>query len=400
MFEDLAIPKNTEVEEHPLPQIPEYQNPPPVYNPVDFRVNAAVLYRDVHLKRERENREKVANETEPKEFLEWQSEMRKKDAEERQEIIDKRHDQLDNAKKRAAKERKRIQQENLAIGQEMRVKFADDMKGVQRDIAAERAKLQEMKDSRHDGAPAAVARVKKEKQAVTKEMKSQISRDLKSARRQREEEVQKIKENAERVRYDAANHTNRHGDAFISKQEITKTRFLAELTDNEAQQLTVKHREQERARIESEMRVHREEKEQKMNELYSILEELTEDRDRREEAHKQKRKEKQEQREREAREAQEHENEEILRLEKKQEKKRQARIKEAEDMEESTRRIVAMNHYLALNKNTLETRGFESRQDAALRSAKERQEDKLAEKQFSKQRPHTALVRLRAILGL
>ena len=326
--------------------------------------------------------------------------MRKKDAEERQEIIDKRHDQLDNAKKRAAKERKRIQQENLAIGQEMRVKFADDMKGVQRDIAAERAKLQEMKDSRHDGAPAAVARVKKEKQAVTKEMKSQISRDLKSARRQREEEVQKIKENAERVRYDAANHTNRHGDAFISKQEITKTRFLAELTDNEAQQLTVKHREQERARIESEMRVHREEKEQKMNELYSILEELTEDRDRREEAHKQKRKEKQEQREREAREAQEHENEEILRLEKKQEKKRQARIKEAEDMEESTRRIVAMNHYLALNKNTLETRGFESRQDAALRSAKERQEDKLAEKQFSKQRPHTALVRLRAILGL
>ena len=400
IFEELAVPKNTDFEDEPLDPIPQYQNPPPVYNPIDFRVNAAVLYRDIHLKRERETRQRLADENEPKQFLNWQSEMRQKDALERQEVIDKRHNELDNARKRAVKERKRLEQERLDVGQEMRVKFAQEMKGVQREQAAERARLQEMKESRHDGAPAAVARVKREKRAATKEMKSQISRDLKSARRQRDEEVQRIKENAEKVRYDAANHTNRHGDAFISKQEITKTRFLAELTDNEAQDLTTKHREQERIRIEEQMRAHRQEKEAKMNELYSILEELTEDRDRRDEEHKRQRKERDEQRAKEEREQQEHENEEILRLEKKQEKKRQARIREAEEMEESTRRIVAMNRYLALNKNALESRGFESRQDAALRSAKERQEEKIAEKQQPKQRPHTALVRLRSILGL
>jgi hypothetical protein len=52
-------------------------------------------------------------------------------------------------------------------------------------------------------------------------------------------------------------------------------------------------------------------------------------------------------------------------------------------MQEHIREIAARNRYLALSKNAMATRVFQSQQDAKLRQARERQENKMPEDQIT-----------------
>lgn len=401
-FEELALPKKLPVREEPNDPLPKFENPPPTYEPVDFRVNAAVLRRDFYLKQANENREKNEKDKEPTDFLAWQSQMKKQDELERLEIIEKRHKELDQVRRKAIKAKKDISKKRLELGQDMRNQITDDIRRVNTAREEEMNQLLERKATRVDRAPLEVERVRRQKAQCTKEIKIQIREELKSARRQKEQEFEAIKQHAEKVRYDAIHHTNRHGDVFTAKREITDTKFLAELTDEETVALRRQNQEATKRKIEADIVRHQKEKAETINELEFMLEDVTTAREQREDEHKAKRQEKKQQAEKERLERQRREEEQMLELEKRQERKRKERLKEAEQMEEHTRQIAARNRYLALNKKALETRGFESRQDAALRSARDRQLEKTNADQAppKKQKPKGELVRLKQILGL
>lgn len=372
-IEKLAEPNPPPPPPQPLPPIPKYQNPPPNFKPVDFRVNAACLQRDAYLmksKREREENEKAV---EPSQFLEWQEKMHDLDEQQRIEEVQQRHAALDHVQKNAIKAKKKIIEERLEQGRQMRLEIGQEIQQVQDEINQERQKIRELKSQLVDGAPKAISQAKRQKAEQTKEMKRQLRSDLRAAQKQRAEETAEIKRHAEQVRKDAENHVLSHGDKFKSKIDITETTFLASLTDEETKELISMHAQQKREHIEQEIQKHREQKAAKMDKLVKMLEEATRQRDIQEQEHVQKRREKFEQEERERIEKEEEEEKKILALEKKLEKKREDRIKEAEEMEEHTRQIAARNRYLALNKKALATKVFQSQQDAKLRSAKERQ---------------------------
>jgi hypothetical protein len=48
-------------------------------------------------------------------------------------------------------------------------------------------------------------------------------------------------------------HTNKHGDAYTSKREITQTKFLMALTDEETDELIEKNRGEGRERMDTKM---------------------------------------------------------------------------------------------------------------------------------------------------
>lgn len=403
-MEELAKPKPKIQYEEPLNLIPQYQNPPPEFEPVDFRVNAAVLHRDVHLMREFSKKEATEKANEPTEFLEWQAKMRALDEQKRVEEIQKRHEDLDHVRRRAIKAKKIQIKERLAVGQNMRIQFSEEITAVQREIQQERDKIKELKGQLIDKAPQAVAKMQKKRIEATKEMKKQLRKDMKEAQKRRTDEEAELKKNAAKVREDVANHVIAHGDKYSSKVEITETKFLAALTDEEAQQLLDCHAEEKRNKIEEEIQLHRELKEAKMDKLVKMLEEATQYRDEREAAHVQKRKEKLAEEAALKAEKEQIEDQKMLELEKKLEKKRKARIKEAEEMEEHTRQIAARNRYLALNKKALATKVFQSQQDAKLRSAKERQNNKMPEGttriQSTRAKQGAELTNLKSLLGL
>ena len=403
-MEELAKPKVHAEDTSSIPPIPKYQNDAPHFDPVDCRVNRACLHRDVYLIRKQQQKEATDKENEPTEFLEWQAKMKELDEEERKSLILKRHRELDGVRKRAMKATKQRIEDRLEEGRKLRVQFGKDFENVQKEIEAEREKIRELKRQWVDKAPLAVARVKREKAQATKEMKKQMREELRGLQRRQKEELEEIKEKAATLRQAAESHTMFKGDKYSAKVEITETKFLSALTDEEATELLNKHREMERERIEREIEEHRRIKAEKMDKLVAMLEEATRYRDQKEEEFMKRKKERQEEEERLRKQKQQEEEQRMLELEKKLEKKRQERLKEAEEMEEHTRQIAARNRYLALNKKALATKMFQGQQDAQLRSAKERQTTRLTEERAkigpSKPKPSGDMKGLKSLLGL
>lgn len=403
-FETLAVPKSL-----PEPQasepIPKYENKTPEFDPVDFRTTNACLERDLYIMKNIKKKEEEARESDPKEFLAWQKEMREKDEEELKAAIQARREDLDNCRRKAMKAKKKTIQERLEIGKQMRIAFSEEITKVRDEIEKERQQIIELKNQRDLLPVSNVEKVKQRKIAESREVRKQVREDLKLASKLRAEETRQIKENAVKVRDQLKNHTNRHGDAFKGKIEITETKFLAALTDEEAQSLIDNHAAEKRAKIESQIEEHRKAKEAKMEKLIEMLNEVTRTREQKEEEHERLKQEKQEliEKERALKEAEEEQK--LLELEKRLEKKRKQRIQEAQEMEEHTRQIDARTRYLALNKKALQTKTFQNQQDGKLRAAKERQtlmmtENGIEMKKAKKQYSTAELTALKGLLGM
>ena len=408
-FEELALPKAEIEPDNTPPPIPRYENPRPVFHPVDIRTNVATIERDACLQKAQIDRIEEAKKDEEgsQQFLKWQQNMKRKDEEERKEIIQKRHEDLDHARKNAIKIKQQQKNDKLALGNQMRSELEEQIAKTKLEIEEERQKIKELKKQRIDLAPINVEKVHREKRKIYNDMRRDFKRDFKSARKQRREELEMKRKNVDKIKYEQEHHTNRHGDIFTSKREITETKFLAALTDEETKELIRRHQEQKQEYIQQEIQKHREQKSAKMDQLLKMLEEATKQRDLQEQEHLLKKQEKLQKEEKERIEKEEEEERKILALEKKLEKKREDRIKEAEEMEEHTRQIAARNRYLALNKKALATKVFQSQQDAKLRSAKERQSMNLQMDQIKtmqrtqNQRKSAAeLTSLKGLLGL
>lgn len=404
-IEKLAQPNRLPSTPSELPPIPKYQNPPPNFASVDFRVNVACLQRDLYIMNQRKEKERSDKANEPSQFFDWQEKMKQKDQDERDAIVLERHQALDNSRKGAIKAKKKIIEERFELGNQLRINLSKDIQEAQNEIEQERLKIKELKRQLVDGAPNSISRSKRQKQLETKEMKRQLRDDLKAAQKVRAKEIEDIKKNAQKVREDSENHVLSHGNQYQSKIEITETRFLSAVTDEEATELIRQHAETKRKQIENEIQNHRRMKEEKMEKLMQMLEEATKARDEREEEHIKQRREKIEAAQKELQEKEEEEDRRMLLLEKKLEKKRQEKINEAKEMEEHTRQIAARNRYMALNKKALAANVFTSQQDAKLRSAKERQtlnlKDQTKSTNLSPTRKSSAeLVNLKGLLGI
>jgi len=402
-FESLAKSRTPPPQSVSVDPIPQYHSPPPSFGPVDFRVNAAELERDAYLIRKKAEKEALEKASEPTEFLKWQEKMRTLDELERKDIIQKRHEELDNSRKKAIKAKKKAIQERLELGNKMRLGISEELKQIQDEIEDERANIQYLKSQLRDLGPSSVQKVQKERREATKEMKKQLRAELKSAAKIHQEEQEKIKKQASLLREATKNHTMRHGDPFKEKIEITETTFLAALSDEETLDLLRTHKDEKKTIIEEAIERHRISKEQKMDKLVQMLDKVTLHRNVQEEGHNEKRKVKIEQQEIESERKQKEEDEKLLELEKRLEKKRNQRIHEAEQMEEHVREIQARNRYLAINKKALATKGFQSQQDAKLRSAKERQTSLMKEGTrvgTAKAKSTNELSSLKGLLGL
>lgn len=405
IFEELACPKPEIEPDNTPPPIPRYENPRPVYHPIDIRTNVATIERDAYLQKAQIDRIQEAKKDEEgsQEFLKWQKMMKDKDEEVRKEIIQKRHEDLDHARKKAAKIRKQQINEKLQQGNDMRSEIEQQIEKIKLEIEEERQKIRDLKKQRIDLAPLSVEKVQREKREIYNEMRRDFKRDIKSVRKQRREELEVKRQNVDKIKYDQEHHTNRHGDIFTSKREITETKFLAALTDEETNELLRTNHERNLQIIEERILKHRKAKEEKLQRLYKLLEEETRLRDIAEQEHKRKREEAKQKKEEEEIKRQNEEDDRMIELEKKLEKKRKARIKEAEEMEERTRQIAARNRYLAINKRAVEVKAFQSHQDARLRMARERQNSRIQKPlrpPTPKKKKETELVRLKSILGV
>lgn len=404
-FEELALPKAEIEPDNTPPPIPRYENPRPVFHPVDIRTNVATIERDACLQKAQIDRIEEAKKDEEgsQQFLKWQQNMKRKDEEERKEIIQKRHEDLDHARKNAIKIKQQQKNDKLALGNQMRSELEEQIAKTKLEIEEERQKIKELKKQRIDLAPINVEKVHREKREIYNDMRRDFKRDFKSARKQRREELEMKRKNVDKIKYEQEHHTNRHGDIFTSKREITETKFLAALTDEETNELLRTNHERNLQIIEERILKHRKAKEEKLQKLYRLLEEETRLRDIAEQEHKKKREEERQKKEEEEIKRQNEEDDKMIELEKKLEKKRKARIKEAEEMEERTRQIAARNRYLAINKRAVEVKAFQSHQDARLRMARERQDSRIQKPlrpPTPKKKKETELVRLKSILGV
>ena len=401
-FEEFSKPKPQIVQEEIIDEIPKYERQLPKYDPVDIRVNAATIERDGYLQRIANKKQQIMQEEEPTEFLNWQNEMKQKDEEVRKVILQKRHNNLNYVRKKAMKSKLQKIEERLNEGNLMRQDLREKVQKARQEIEDERERIRELKN-RVDNVPMVLEKLRQNKKEIVNQIKNDIRKDLRSARRRQKEEYEIRRINAEKVRYDAIHHTNRHGDSYIRKKEITETKFLSALSDKETKELLIQNKQKERELILSRIEAHKKLKEEKIERLYSLLEEELKARDLAEIEHKRQREEKKRLEEEEALRKKQEEEEKILKLEKKLEKKRQARIKEAEEMEERTRQIAARNRYLALNKRAIETKSFQSQQDAKLRMARERQESKIQKPlkpSPQRKKKESELIRLKSILGI
>jgi hypothetical protein len=330
--------------------------------------------------------------------------MKEFDEQERRDIIQKRHEDLDDVRRRAVKAKKQRIQEQLELGRQLRVQFSNELEVIQAEIEAERQAIRDLKSQLLDRGPKAIAKVQRAKIEATRQFKKEIRAEFRAEARRRALEIEKVKQAAEQLREQLRTHTMTKGDKYREKLEITKTMFLAALSDDETAELIAKLTEEDKKRVEEEIEKHRRLKKQKMDQLVAMLDEVTRTRDEKEEEHMRKKKEKKEEEERRRLEKEAREEEQMLVLEKKLEKKRRAQVAEAKEMEEHTRQVAARNRYLALNKKAIATRVFQSQQDATLRSAKERQEGRkrtnLLKTKKIKIRESQELPNLERLLGL
>lgn len=372
-YENLSQPKQVPSVEVVHEQ-PKYEKPVPEYEPVDFRVNTASLYRDLYILNSLEKKKDEAEGNESRDYLEWQNNMKNLSEDEWREEIRKRKEDLEISRKKTIKAKEQTFNKRLESGKQIRNDFQERIHIVKMEIEKERQKIRELKLSMSDSGPTAVDRLRKRKLDETREMKRQIRGELQLANKLRESEYQRIKDNANRLREMVQNHTGNHGDTFKAKVDITDTKFLSSLTDEEVKELGRKNAEQRRLQIEQEIEKHRSIKEKNMNKLLEMLKEVTRRRELREEEHSRIRTEKKNEEEAALARRIHEEEEQFLELEKRIERKKIQRIKEAEEMAEHTMKIEARNRYLALNKKALQEKVFQSQQDGKLRAARERQE--------------------------
>jgi hypothetical protein len=322
-------------------------------------------------------KEAFERENEPVEFNRWQKQMQDLDDQQRSDMIAQRHRDLDDVRRRAMKVKKERIEEQLELGRRMRIELSSEIAAVQAEIEAERQTIRDLKGQLSGRGAKAVAKVIRGKYEATREFKKEVREELRAEGRRRLAEVEKARQGAEKLREQLRTHTMTRGDKYRAKVEITQTAFLAGLSNEETAELIAKHSGEERNRVEAAIEEHRRLKAQKMDLLVKMLDEITHARDAKEEELTRQKRQKRDERERENLERLAREEEQMLGLQKRLEKKKNERIAEAEEMEEHTRQIAARNRYLALNKKTVATRVFHSQQDAMLRSAKSRQEDKM-----------------------
>ena len=372
-FNELSRPKPVFQQEE-VNEIPVYTTPIPEYQEVNFRVTHSQLQRDEFLMNQREKRITDAVESEPTAFNEWKRKMEAHDEEIRREELEKRHQELDQIRKRAKRAKKELIQRQLNDGTEIRAEIRKQLEQAQNEIEAEREEIRRLKSEMVDGAPMAVARVQQNNRQITKEIKQKMRNDIKMMHRRLNEEYQARRDNAEIVRQRAINHEPTVRGKYTSKVDITDTKFLADLSDDEVTTLIKENKTREKHRIEELIQKHREAKEAKMDRMIELLRKETEYREQHEIEHERLRAEKKAQAIREEEERNAIEAQKMLKLEQKLEKKRRARIKEAEEAEEHMRAIQARNRYLALNKKAQAEKAFQSKQDGSLRAARQRQE--------------------------
>lgn len=397
VFEELSKPKRAPEPQKEEIEIPRYQNPPPSFEPVDIRATKTMLQRDVYIDEQKQKKETEEAEKRPEQFFEWQAKMKAKDEEERMQIIKQRHEDLDHCRKRAIKAKNDRIAHNQETGKLLREQVQQELENREEDIDRER--IAEIRERAMNDPKFSQERVRAGKQELTRAMRAQIRKDIREAQKERERDVQEKKEKVQAIKSSTAEAK------YVYKEpvEITKTRFLAALTDEEAQDLINRHKEEELNRVTEAIEATREVKQKEMDKMIGIMEKLTESREAREAEHVKARQEKKEEAMKKEREEQKKEDEAMLKLDKKMEKKRKQRIKEAEEMEEHSRQIAARNRYLAVNKKALEQKTFQSQQDAQLRGAKERQNSRLKDPishKASRHKKTQEMTQLKELLGL
>jgi hypothetical protein len=399
----LAKPKEDPYRDPPLTPIPHYQSPALELGSVDVRANRALLYRDLHLIHEQNEKAATEKANEPVKFNAWQKQMQDLDEQQRMEIIQQRHADLNFVRRRAAKVRKQQIAERLAMGKQMRVKFGKEITQVQEEIESERRHIRQLKQQLNTP-PQAVAKAQRARITATRRFRREMRAEFREEQRRRELAVEEVKKRAGVVRQQVQDHVLSHGDPYSSKLEITKTTFLTALSDEETKGLLERHARERKQQLEEEIEEHRRIKMHKMETLVQMLEEATTARNVRADEKAQQRRAKKEEAERLRQQREREDEDKMLLLEKKLERKRRARIKEVQEMEEHIRQIAARNRYLALNKNAVATRVFQSQQDAKLREARERQENRMPEDQIkippAKVSESIEMSNLRRLLGV
>jgi hypothetical protein len=329
--------------------------------------------------------------------------MKKSDAEQRENLIAERHKALDCARAMALEAKESQIEKNLEVGKEIRSISELGVKRRDKDIRDDKRKVLEWKRGLRDRAPAAVAKAKQRKLQTALEQRRTVLQDLALARRIERERVEAVKQHADRVRDEMNNHLNPHGDVYTSKRELTEPRFLMEMNDDEAVRLTELSRKVTRRWIATRIGEHRKGREGRISRNIELMEAIAQDRQMRDEEHRRLRDEKKLAEDTARRRKEKQEDEKVILLELKRQKRIQSKLEEAKEMEEQSRIIEARSRYLATNKQALEEKGFESLQNARLRTAKERQTRLFPIEPapiHSKPDAHADLAGLRVLLGL
>ncbi|EAY12114.1 hypothetical protein TVAG_301310 [Trichomonas vaginalis G3] len=402
-FERLSRVK-PQPEEEEIEEIPTYTNAPPEYQEVDFRVTHGLLQRNEYIINKNVKREIERKNAEPVEFNKWQQKMKKKDEDQRKDLIAKRHSDLDKCRKRAKKAKENLIKEQLNNGSQIRSEIRKQLEQTQAEIDAERDEIRRLKREIVDGAPIAVAKMIKKNRDETKQMKEQYRDDLRLIKRQQTIERETRVAQANKVREAAKNHELTNRDRYVSPISITTSHFLADLTDEETEKLRAENLAAQKQKVQDLIEQHRRAKEEKINHMIELLNKETEYRAKQEEEHERARQAKKEMEMKILEEKEKEEAEKMLALEKKLEKKRNARIKEAEEAEEHMKQIQARNRYLAINKKAMKEKAFQAKTDGNLRTAKERQMSQLKTEdrntQPKKKKIEPELTNLKSLLGI
>lgn len=403
-FEELSRPKEHNIDTSDEITIQKYQNPHPVFKEIDFRVTQSQLERDKFLMDQKRKYDESKSTHDGDKLIEWQKKYNEEDEKILKQEIEQRRQDVIHSRKNAIEAKKRYIQQQMDICKNIREETREKLKLVEIELEKDRAKIRELKALQVDNVPKALHKNYLANCAKTKEMIQTYRDNMKLIRKNNQEYMDNLRVKCNKLRDDVKNHRILRNH-YVSKVEITERKFLDALTEEEANQLIKDNRAREHERISELIAKHRKAKEEKIQRMVELLREETEYREQQELAHEEKRRQIFEQREAEKQKLIAEEEKKYLELEKKLEMKRKLKLKEAEEAEERMRQISARNCFLALNKKTQAANCFTYKQNAALRTAKARQEDGVS---FEPQRQETArknkkskeLTNLRMLLGV
>jgi hypothetical protein len=215
----------------------------------------------------------------------------------------------------------------------------------------------------------AVERARAARRRQVKAFRMDVRRELVLATKLRDDDRQRVVEHALSVRAGGP----RHGDAFTRKVEITQTRFLDHMSDEEARKLLEKNREDAEAEAERKHAAAAAARAAELDRIRRAMDELAEAR---EVAHALRRKAQDERRAKEAErrlELERAEGEALLALERRLEKKQQEQHREAAATAAVLREMKERNTFQERDRGTLDVGRLEAFQDGAVRAARERQ---------------------------